>query len=105
MAVHFAHASSWLFTIPIFKPFLDFVHLLLKCWTQAIHLSLENIRIMGPIYNQCYVHIEVAFTASIFAHIAKCASLHYIAIQLIPRQYFHDTSTMKTGIQAQGIWT
>ena len=28
--VHFARASPWLFIIPITKPFLDFVHLLLK---------------------------------------------------------------------------
>ena len=44
VAVHFAHASPWLFTIPITKPFLDFVHLLLKCGsrTEATHLSPED---------------------------------------------------------------
>ena len=41
VVVHFAHASPWLFTIPISKPLLDFVHLLLICGsrTKATHLS------------------------------------------------------------------
>jgi hypothetical protein len=58
VVVHFARASPWLFTIPITKPFLDFVHLLLKWWSKAIHLSSKNLKIINPIYNQCFVHIE-----------------------------------------------
>ena len=46
-----------------------------------------------------YTLKKVAFTQSIFAHIAKCACLYYKAIQLIPRQYFQDAFTMKNGIQ------
>ena len=47
--VHFAHANPWLFTIPITKPLLDFVHLLLKCGSsfEATHLSLDNLKIMN----------------------------------------------------------
>ena len=38
--VHFAHANLWLFIIPITKPFLDFVHLLLKCGSRTnIHIN------------------------------------------------------------------
>ena len=47
IAVHFAHASPWLFTIPITKSFLDFVHILLKCGsrTEATYLSPKNSQI------------------------------------------------------------
>ena len=58
MAIHFACASPWLFAIPITKPFLDFVHILLKCWIKAIHLSPKNPKIIISIYNQSSVHIE-----------------------------------------------
>ena len=43
VSVYFAHARPWLFIISITKPFLDFIHLLLKCRsrTKATHLSLN----------------------------------------------------------------
>jgi hypothetical protein len=43
--VYYVHASPWLFTISITKPFLDFVHLFLKyrSRTEATHLSPKNI--------------------------------------------------------------
>ena len=44
--VHFVHANPWLFTTSMTKPFLDFVHLLLKCRsrTQATHLSPKYLK-------------------------------------------------------------
>ena len=47
--VHFAHANPWLLTIPITKPPLDFVHLLLKrgSRTEATQLSPENSKIIN----------------------------------------------------------
>ena len=44
---------------------------------------------------------KVTFIHNNFAHIAKCACLHYMAIQLSPRQYFHNASTMEIMIQAR----
>ena len=47
--VHFAHVNPWLFPIPITKPLLDFVHLLLK-WRskiEATQLSLGYLKIMN----------------------------------------------------------
>ena len=46
MSIYFAHASSWLFIISITKPFLDFIHLLLKyrSRTKSIHLSLKKFK-------------------------------------------------------------
>ena len=43
IVVHFAHASPWLFIIPITKSFLDFVHILSKCGsrTEATYSSPE----------------------------------------------------------------
>ena len=78
VVVHFARVSPWLFTIHVTKPFLGCVHLLLKCWsrTEATHLSPKLIL---HTINHLHTLKEVTFTQSIFAHIAKCAYLHYMA--------------------------